>query len=227
MTTDPTARTSVVYDAIDAFQRTHRLPGLQHAQIRGLLAEHLARVLPLAEGADTASSVDGAALRGRIAEAPTEWIDGHPQLEAIAAAVWEQCGRSDSGVCVEDDPRNIAVAALAAVLSTLPGPADRATVLEEAIRRVEDPAERAKTSVGMGLGWESARDVLLSMLAEARRSTTAESGRTSGAVVHGCPPDGSGLTPCCGRTPFELPRGDRISVEAPATCTGAAPGTEA
>jgi hypothetical protein len=47
--------------------------------------------------------------------APAVWIDGHPQLEAIAAAVWERCGRSDSGTCVEDDPRNIAVAALAAV----------------------------------------------------------------------------------------------------------------
>lgn len=44
-------------------------------------------------------------------------------------------------------------------------------------------------------------------------------------VVHGCPPDGSGLTPCCGRTPFELPRTDRISSEAPVTCAGGeAPG---
>jgi len=41
-------------------------------------------------------------------------------------------------------------------------------------------------------------------------------------VVHGCPPDGSGLTPCCGRTPFELPLTDRISSEAPITCTGPA-----
>jgi hypothetical protein len=41
-------------------------------------------------------------------------------------------------------------------------------------------------------------------------------------VVHGCPPDGSGLTPCCGRTPFELPLGDRISSEAPVTCPGPA-----
>jgi hypothetical protein len=60
----------------------------------------------------------------REAEAPTDWIDGHPQLEAIAAAVWEKCGRSDSGLII-DDPRNIAVAALAAVL---PAPADRATL---------------------------------------------------------------------------------------------------
>jgi len=60
---------------------------------------------------------------------PADWIDGHPQLEAIAAAVWEQCGRSDSGTCVEDDPRNIAVAALAAVL---PAPA----VLREAAEQL-------------------------------------------------------------------------------------------
>lgn len=52
------------------------------------------------------------------AEAPTDWIDGHPQLEAIAAAVWEKCRRTDSGGCVDDDPRNIAVAAYAAVLAT-------------------------------------------------------------------------------------------------------------
>ena len=39
-------------------------------------------------------------------------------------------------------------------------------------------------------------------------------------IVHGCPPDGSGLTPCCGRTPLELPLGDRISSEAPVTCPG-------
>src|SRR5690606_22100491 len=43
-------------------------------------------------------------------------------------------------------------------------------------------------------------------------------------TVHGCPPVGSGLTPCCGRTPFELPRADRISSEAPITCTGSAAG---
>jgi hypothetical protein len=50
-------------------------------------------------------------------------------LEAIAIAVWERCGRSDSGTCVEDDPRNIAVAALAAVP---PAPTDRAAVLRKA-----------------------------------------------------------------------------------------------
>jgi hypothetical protein len=51
-------------------------------------------------------------------------------------------------------------------------------------------------------------------------------------IVHACPPDGSGLTPCCGRTPFELPLTDRISSEVPVTCTTtpavvAEPGKEA
>lgn len=31
------------------------------------------------------------------------------------------------------------------------------------------------------------------------------------SIVHASPPDGSGLTPCCGRTPFELPQTDRIT----------------
>lgn len=44
------------------------------------------------------------------------WVDGDPLMEAIAAAVWELCERSDSGPLVLDDPRNIAAAAsLAAV----------------------------------------------------------------------------------------------------------------
>jgi hypothetical protein len=39
--------------------------------------------------------------------------------------------------------------------------------------------------------------------------------------VHACPPDGSGITLCCGRTPFELPRTDRMSTDRSlVTCTG-------
>jgi hypothetical protein len=30
-------------------------------------------------------------------------------------------------------------------------------------------------------------------------------------TTHQCPPVGSGLTPCCGMTPFELPRTDRMT----------------
>jgi hypothetical protein len=46
-------------------------------------------------------------------------------------------------------------------------------------------------------------------------------------TVHGCPPDGSGLTPCCGRTPFELPRTDRMTRDAAlVTCAGPAGGAQ-
>ncbi len=34
---------------------------------------------------------------------------------------------------------------------------------------------------------------------------------TTESIVHAEPPDGSGLTRCCGRTPFELPRTDRMT----------------
>jgi hypothetical protein len=30
-------------------------------------------------------------------------------------------------------------------------------------------------------------------------------------IVHHCPLDGCGVTPCCGMTPFELPRTDRMT----------------
>jgi hypothetical protein len=47
----------------------------------------------------------------------------------------------------------------------------------------------------------------------------AVAGAASREVVHLCPPAGSGLTPCCGRPPFELPRTDRLTPDAQAaTC---------
>lgn len=39
--------------------------------------------------------------------------------------------------------------------------------------------------------------------------------------VHRCPPKGEGILPCCGRTPFEVPGTDRMTVdEALVTCAG-------
>ncbi|MGS2592048.1 hypothetical protein [Streptomyces hebeiensis] len=112
---------------------------------------------------------DRAALRDRIAEAPVDWIDGHPQLEAIAAAVWEQCGRSDSGACVEDDPRTIAAVAAATIRTgggqTEPG-ADRAAILREAADRLWSLANRT-TERGAGVLW--AADQLRRMAAEAQQ----------------------------------------------------------
>jgi hypothetical protein len=37
---------------------------------------------------------------------------------------------------------------------------------------------------------------------------------TMRSVVHACPPEGAGgLMPCCGRTPFEVPRWHRMTAE--------------
>jgi len=41
-------------------------------------------------------------------------------------------------------------------------------------------------------------------------------------VTHACPPDGQFLTPCCGMTPFELPRTGRMTLD-PSLVTCAAP----
>lgn len=31
-------------------------------------------------------------------------------------------------------------------------------------------------------------------------------------ITHRCPPEGSGVMPCCGRTPFEVSRSHRLTV---------------
>ncbi|WP_046500764.1 hypothetical protein [Streptomyces odonnellii] len=56
------------------------------------------------------------------------WTDGDPTMEAVARAVWEQCQRSESGLAIDDDPRNIAAAAVAAVRTAAGQPADRAAL---------------------------------------------------------------------------------------------------
>ncbi|MGV9891683.1 hypothetical protein [Streptomyces sp. NPDC003395] len=95
---DPTARARAVYDAIDAFQRTHRLPGLQHAQIRGLLAEHLARVIPLTEHA-TPPPVDPAAIRAAALREAADAIEAEQVREEATA--WAQSDEPDPEVEVE------------------------------------------------------------------------------------------------------------------------------
>jgi hypothetical protein len=45
--------------------------------------------------------------------------------------------------------------------------------------------------------------------------------RPDSEIVHACPPDGSGVTPCCNLTPFELPRTQRMTTDATeVTCQG-------
>jgi hypothetical protein len=54
---------------------------------------------------------------------------------------------------------------------------------------------------------------------DAGRSVAPPNPAPVGSVVHMCPPDGSGLMPCCGRTPFEAPHTDRITTDGAAvTC---------
>lgn len=43
-------------------------------------------------------------------------------------------------------------------------------------------------------------------------------------ITHLCPEVGSGVTGCCGRTPFELPQTDRLTLDSVAvTCSGLPP----
>ena len=40
-------------------------------------------------------------------------------------------------------------------------------------------------------------------------------------VTHRCPPEGSGTMPCCGRTPFEVPRWHRMTLDPELVTCGA------
>lgn len=43
--------------------------------------------------------------------------------------------------------------------------------------------------------------------------TTLCTGNAAPSPVHACPPSGSGLMPCCRRTPFEVARTDRMTLD--------------
>lgn len=115
-------------------------------------------------------------------------------------------------------------------------PEDIADVVEDAIRdlpavpflavlRVDEPPDRDTfrhlsarlEAEGAILTLAFARDVELHLLTDEdllliglRRITD---------VVHRVPPDGAAVTPCCGRTPFELPRDEKVtSDDALVTC---------
>jgi len=69
---------------------------------------------------------------------PAVWVDGDPLMEAIAAAVWEQC-RTEHPSSAVDDPRNIAAVAASvarAAVSAVRPPATDRTALRDRIRRV-------------------------------------------------------------------------------------------
>jgi hypothetical protein len=118
----------------------------------------------------------------------------------------------DCGLCYEENGEEIH-----------PHPActaERLAVLEAEHQRwegVRDIVERA-----IDKGWSSIDTYQVEDALGPEMADEAQQAGPPAEVVHGCPPDGSGLTPCCGRTPFELPLGHRISTEAPTTCTGPA-----
>ncbi|MEV5942705.1 hypothetical protein [Streptomyces sp. NPDC051994] len=63
--------------------------------------------------------------------------------------------------------------------------------------------------------WAQAQAKVREALAD---ETVLDTGRPT---VHACPPDGTGLMPCCGRTPFELGELEQLSGHGPAvTCSG-------
>lgn len=63
-------------------------------------------------------------------------------------------------------------------------------------------------------------DAALEEIARAREALTVPEPATDGPI-HRSPGSGA-LTPCCGRSPFELPRTDRMTVDSDlVTCRGA------
>ncbi|MDX2846434.1 hypothetical protein PV377_47335 [Streptomyces ipomoeae] len=175
---------------------------------------------------------------------PAVWVDGDPLMEKIAAAVWEQCQQHDSGLVV-DDPRNIAAVAAtvarAQPASTAVVPAaDQAAEWSAAARFVEAmneacdqrPCEACTTREDVAselrrVAAEAAAvvgvtaDTTPAFEADRDSNTTPKADPKAETPVHACPVDGTGITGCCGRVPFELPRTDRMTRDPDAvTCTG-------
>jgi acyl-CoA reductase-like NAD-dependent aldehyde dehydrogenase len=112
-------------------------------------------------------------------------------------------------------------------------PADRAAVLtdEAALIEAHCPDHGDADGVWMDCHCVVAEDMHRRAAELRRMADEAQQPEAQREVVHACPPDGSGLMPCCGRTPFELPRTDRMSADPTlVTCQPAAvsqPGKEA
>lgn len=86
---------------------------------------------------------------------------------------------------------------------------DDETILHEMLR-AEFPTQRIIVTHGFDLEVLRHEDSPVRTVAGATRS-----------VVHGCPPSGSSMTPCCGKHPLELPMIDRLSVNPDyVTCIG-------
>ncbi|MEU4348280.1 hypothetical protein [Streptomyces sp. NPDC023838] len=150
------------------------------------------------------------------ADEPT-CICGHPErLHFEDVCITEVTG-CDCGDYLTGEGARERLARLVEIAKRMP--ADRAAILREAANVAGECAEELR-----GSGGEMAQDREAGAVYVSERlfrmADEEERPAPDPEVVHGCPPDGSGLTPCCGRTPFELPLTDRISSEAPTTCPG-------
>ncbi|MDX2954571.1 hypothetical protein [Streptomyces caniscabiei] len=160
-------------------------------------------------------AADRAALRDRIAEElAARFTSGAEYTQGMRVAFEGPDGGPATRMVTPFE-------AAEAVLAVLPAPADRAAVLEEAADKLaEFIALHGPTSRTVA-GWTGAEAFLRRMAAESAAvdRVAAETPPAETETVHACPPDGSGLTPCCGRTPFELPRTDRMTRDpAAVTC---------
>ncbi len=125
-----------------------------------------------------------------------------------------------------------------AVLSVLPAPVDRSAVLREVADRYQGFLDNADTSADPRY-WTGIRDMVIGLRRIAAvpavgvaaetppafgagrdSKTTPKVDSKAETPVHACPVDGSGITGCCGRVPFELPRTDRMTRDPDAVTCG-------
>jgi hypothetical protein len=109
-----------------------------------------------------------------------------------------------------------------------PEPADQAAVLREAADAVaRDREATIPLHSAWAKGMRRAEELLRRLAAEPAAAGPDQTGdETRAETVHACPPDGSGLTPCCGRAPFELPSTDRMTATGTVTCAPAVGGAQ-
>jgi hypothetical protein len=172
-------------------------------------------------GPDAAGTLDAAAdemLNAVLAVADAEQAGLHARIAELESSCRDVDRLRRDWVEMRDRAEALDVRVQALTTAVLPASTGRADVLREAADRLDTmlaqlfPAWPTEPKHSPGVrSWREATAELRRMADETPQPET----------VHGCPPDGSGLTPCCGRTPFELPLGDRISSEATVTCQGA------
>ncbi|WGV35735.1 hypothetical protein SEA_FRANKENWEENIE_42 [Streptomyces phage Frankenweenie] len=89
--------------------------------------------------------------------------------------------------------------------------------------QVSDAERLEKLAVDLGdvrAAMESVGRALAVLSTEFERLSTLVIGEED-TIVHACPPEGSGLMPCCGRSPIDVPLTERISMDGTAvTCPG-------